>query len=99
MELTGQDKALLARFQETFEVVAHSLGSQSFKINEHGDPEYEDIEIYGDTALLEIYYDDDVVHVIYEPRDDLFALLKFAEEWQEAGSPIPGSDSNSLFSV
>lgn len=92
--LLEKDKQLLHDFLEHFDVFAHSYAIQEFSIDQEGYPTYSNTFVTEDTVLLEIMYDDYLVCNVDFPSNDLQFVLSFAKEWDEAGRPLPGEDTD-----
>lgn len=93
MNFTEEDKEILKDFYNTFNVISHSMARQEITIDlDAGTSHYEDTVVYGETAVLDIVYADNLVKSFEEPEDDIKVIFQYAIEWDKAGRPTDYKD-------
>lgn len=93
MKLTKEEIQLLDKFQSVFKVKANSMALQTVTIDSSGAIHYDDTIVYGETAVLDIFYEDRIVASIENPRNDMEEILEFAKQWKQLGYPMPDENS------
>lgn len=92
------DKDLIERFFSTFAIITHSMASQVFEITPEGTTSYDDTEVYGETASLDIMWGGDVIGTVIRPIKDEEVVMAMIRAWGEAGCPLP-SDNPEFFNT